>query len=194
MAEEKADTGLKFELTESEQGEILKLAREALELHVRERRAPDFKTKNPKFETKCGAFVTLHSHGDLRGCIGYVEAYKPLYQTIIEMAHAASTKDPRFPPVTADELGDIDIEVSVLSPLARITDFSKIVIGKHGLVVRMGYYSGLLLPQVATEWGWDVKQFLTETCHKAGLPGDSYMNGAEVYYFSAQVFGEKGER
>jgi len=193
MANEASGTALRFELTKQEQSRILKLAREALELHVREKKSPDFKADNPKLETKCGAFVTLHKHGDLRGCIGYIEAYKPLYQTIIEMAHAASTKDPRFPPVRPDELADIDIEISVLSPLARITDFSLIEIGRHGLVVRMGYYSGLLLPQVATEWGWDSKQFLAETCRKAGLPGDAYLKGAEVYYFSAQVFGEKGE-
>lgn len=180
-----------FELNEQEKADLLKLARLALEKHVRERKTPDFKPESPNLETKCGAFVTLHKLGELRGCVGYIEAYKPLYQTIIEMAQSASTRDSRFDPVTPGELGDIDIELSVLSPLEKLTDFSKIVIGRHGLVVRQGYYSGLLLPQVAVEWKMDAQTFLEQTCHKAGLPSDAYKRGAEVYYYSAQVFGEK---
>ncbi|HBC74076.1 MAG TPA: AMMECR1 domain-containing protein [Candidatus Wallbacteria bacterium] len=180
-----------FELNEKEKSDLLKLARLALEKHVRERKTPDFTPETPNLETKCGAFVTLHKLGELRGCVGYIEAYKPLYQTIIEMAQSASTRDSRFDPVTPDELGDIDIELSVLSPLEKLTDFSKIVIGRHGLVVRQGYYSGLLLPQVAVEWKMDAQTFLEQTCQKAGLPSDAYKRGAEVYYYSAQVFGEK---
>ncbi len=180
-----------FELNEKEKSDLLKLARLALEKHVRERKTPEFKPESPNLETKCGAFVTLHKLGELRGCVGYIEAYKPLYQTIIEMAQSASTRDSRFDPVTPDELGDIDIELSVLSPLEKLTDFSKIIIGRHGLVVRQGYYSGLLLPQVAVEWKMDAQTFLEQTCHKAGLPSDAYKRGAEVYYYSAQVFGEK---
>lgn len=180
-----------FELDESEKSAILKLARIALEMHVREGASPEFKPETPNLETKCGAFVTLHKNGELRGCIGYIEAYKPLYETIIEMAQAASTRDSRFDPVSPDELGEIDIEVSVLSPLCKLTDFSKIVIGRHGLLVRRGYYSGLLLPQVAVEWNMSPEVFLEETCRKAGLPRDAYKKGADVYYFSAQVFGEK---
>lgn len=181
----------RFELSPDEKKEILRLARTALELHVRERRALDYATENRNLMTKCGAFVTLHMDGDLRGCIGYIEAYKPLYQTIIEMAQAASTKDPRFDPVTPEELSSIDIEISVLSPLAELKDLSLIEIGRHGLVVRQGYHSGLLLPQVATEYGWSADEFLAHTCMKAGLPADAYKNGATVLYFSAQVFGEK---
>jgi len=188
---QKNDTSLRFELTKEEEKEILKLARTALEMHVRERKAPDYKTCNSKLETKCGAFVTLHKDGELRGCIGYIEAFKPLYETIIEMAQAASTKDPRFPPVSSDELADIHLEISVLSPLAPITDFSLIEIGRHGLVVRHGYYSGLLLPQVAVEWKMDVTAFLEHTCMKAGLHKNAYKEGAEVSYFSAQVFSEE---
>ncbi|HOT76055.1 MAG TPA: AmmeMemoRadiSam system protein A [Candidatus Wallbacteria bacterium] len=182
---------LSFELSESEKSDLLKLARRALEMHVTERKTPEFKTESKILQTKCGAFVTLHKNGDLRGCIGYIEAYKPLYQTIIEMAQAASTKDSRFEPVTAGELAEIDIELSVLSPLEKITDFSKIIIGVHGLLVRQGYYSGLLLPQVAVEWDMDTTVFLEETCRKAGLPRNAYKTGADVYYYSAQVFGEK---
>ncbi len=182
---------LKFELDETEKSSLLKLARAALEEHVQHGKTPDFKPQSPILESKCGAFVTLHKGGDLRGCIGYIEAFKPLYQTIIEMAQAASTRDSRFDPVTPDELADIDIELSVLSPLEKLEDFSKIVIGRHGLVIRQGFYSGLLLPQVAVEWNMDAVTFLEETCRKAGLPREAYKNGADVYYFSAQVFGEK---
>lgn len=190
MPQEK-NTTLRFELTKEEESEILKLARTALEMHVREGKTPGYKTSNPKFETECGAFVTLHKDGELRGCIGYVEAFKPLYMTIIEMAQAASTKDPRFSPVSPGELADIHLEVSVLSPLAPIRDFSLIEIGRHGLVVRQGFYSGLLLPQVATEWKMDVTTFLEHTCMKAGLHKNAYKEGADVYYFSAQVFSEE---
>lgn len=180
-----------FELDENEKLELLKLSRLTLESYIRDKVIPDYKPKSKRLETKCGAFVTLHKNGNLRGCIGYVEAYKPLYETIIEMTIAASTRDPRFEPVTINELNSIDIEISVLSPLEPITDFSKIIIGKHGLVVRQGFYSGLLLPQVAVEWNMDVTTFLEETCRKAGLPRNAYKNGATVYYFSACVFGEK---
>ncbi len=191
MTEKANGPELNFALDENDKDSLLKLARAALEDHVRHAKTPVFKPQSSVLETKCGAFVTLHKNGDLRGCIGYIEAFKPLYQTIIEMAQAASTRDSRFDPVTADELADIDIELSVLSPLEKLNDFSKIEIGRHGLIVRQGFYSGLLLPQVAVEWNMNAVTFLEETCRKAGLPRDAYKNGAEVYYFSAQVFGEK---
>lgn len=194
MSDIKTGPVSQFELNEKEKSDLLKLARLALEKHVRERKTPEFTPESTNLETKCGAFVTLHKLGELRGCVGYIEAYKPLYQTIIEMAQSASTRDSRFDPVTPDELGDIDIELSVLSPLEKLTDFSKIIIGRHGLVVRQGYYSGLLLPQVAVEWKMDAQTFLEQTCQKAGLPSDAYKRGAEVYYYSAQVFGEKKEK
>ncbi|MEZ7890318.1 MAG: AmmeMemoRadiSam system protein A [Candidatus Wallbacteria bacterium] len=186
-----SNTVLRFELNEEEKKEMLKLARMTVESYVTERKIPQYQTQNKKLLTECGAFVTLHKHGELRGCIGYVEAYKPLCQTIIDMAVAASTKDPRFEPVTSNELKELHIEISVLSPLEKIDDFSKIIIGVHGLVIKKGFRSGLLLPQVATEWNMDVTTFLEETCRKAGLPRDSYKEGADVYYFSAQVFSEE---
>jgi len=191
MSSDANEIALRFELSEDEKKEIIKLARRALESHIREGKRIEYKSVNPKFATKCGAFVTLHKDGELRGCIGYIEAYKPLYETIIEMAEAASTNDPRFQPVASDELESIELEVSVLSPLSLLNDFSKIKIGAHGLLIKMGYRSGLLLPQVAVEWNMDVFTFLEETCRKAGLAKDAYKNGAEVYYFSAQVFNEK---
>ncbi len=191
MSEQFKGPELKFELNEREKNALLKLARATLEMYVRERKAPDFKPHVPILETMCGAFSTLHKNGDLRGCIGYIEARKPLYLTIIEMTQAAAIHDSRFEPVAAEELEDIDIELSVLSPLEKITDFSKIIIGRHGLFIRQGFYSGLLLPQVAVEWNMSTAVFLEETCRKAGLSRDAYKNGADVYYYSAQVFGEK---
>ena len=139
-----------------------------------------------------GAFVTLHKHGALRGCIGYVEAIKPLYKTVQEMAIAAAFQDPRFPGLKADEFNNIEIEISVMSPLEKITDVNKIEVGKHGIIIKSGFNSGLLLPQVATEQGWDRDTFLEHTCYKAGLPGNIWKKpDTEILIFSAEVFSEK---
>jgi AmmeMemoRadiSam system protein A len=136
--------------------------------------------------------VTLTKRGDLRGCIGYVRAVKPLRETVAEMAVQAALHDPRFPPVSASELSGIDIEISVLSPLEEVTDVSQIEVGKHGLVIQEGARSGLLLPQVATEYGWDRETFLDHTCLKAGLPAGSWKRkGVVLLKFTAEVFGEK---
>lgn len=141
---------------------------------------------------KAGAFVTVHKHGRLRGCIGHIVGDAPLLETIQEMAIAASTGDPRFPPVNNSELGDIDIEVSVLSPIERIKDVSVIEVGTHGIIISNGWNRGLLLPQVATEYGWDRETFLAETCHKAGLSEAAWKDpSTTIEIFSAQVFGEK---
>lgn len=149
---------------------------------------------DPAFDIECGAFVTLHLHGRLRGCIGYVQAYKSIRDTIQEMALAAAFKDPRFPPLTAAELSQIHLEISLLSPLVRVQDLAEITIGRDGLLLKHPHSSGLLLPQVATEWGWDRATFLRELCHKAGLPGNAYQDfGALLYRFSAEVFGEMND-
>jgi AmmeMemoRadiSam system protein A len=179
-----------FQLSTVEQKEIIALARTSLVSWVRERKLPAANLDNPKYQTHCGGFVTLKKQGDLRGCIGYVQAVKPLLATIQDMVVNASTKDPRFPPVTEAELADIDIEISVLSPLQVITDVEKIVVGVHGLIISQGRHSGLLLPQVATEENWDRETFLEHTCWKAGLPQDAWQHGAQIQIFSAQVFGE----
>jgi AmmeMemoRadiSam system protein A len=127
----------------------------------------------------------------LRGCIGYVFPLHPLTQTIIECSIAAATEDPRFEPVTLPELKEIDLEISVLTPLEEITDLESIVVGRDGLLVSQHGYRGLLLPQVATQYGWDRERFLGETCRKAGLPADAWKKGARIEKFSAQVFGEQ---
>lgn len=140
----------------------------------------------------CGAFVTLSKKGKLRGCIGYIEAVKPLRETIAEMASSAAFKDWRFPPVRESELEDIEIEISVLSPLRRIDDPAIIEVGTHGIIISRGSSRGLLLPQVAVEWGWDRETFLRQTCIKAGLPEDAWSKeGTMIDIFSADIFNER---
>jgi hypothetical protein len=136
-----------------------------------------------------GAFVTLKIDGQLRGCIGQTHAREPLYQLIADMAVAAGFDDPRFPALTIDDKDKLEYEISVLTPLKRVKDFSEIKVGRDGLIVKLDVHSGLLLPQVATEQGWNATQFLEQTCLKAGLPKESYKDKfAEVYRFSAEVF------
>jgi len=180
------------DLTETEQKSLLRIARSTLESHIRSGKTPDAKPLTPKLAEKRGAFVTLQEHGELRGCIGYVEAVKPLYQAVSDMAVAASTEDPRFPPVRVEELDSIEIEITVLSPLRPLPSPDSVIVGKHGLVIRKGFRSGLLLPQVPVEQGWNREQFLTHTCLKAGLPPNSYKDkDAQLSCFTGQVFGEK---
>lgn len=136
-----------------------------------------------------GAFVTIYKRGMLRGCIGSLQASRPLYATVQEMAQSACSQDPRFRPVTPDELKYLEYEISVLTPFQLVKDVSEIKIGLNGLLVRKGVRSGLLLPQVASERNWDVDTFLQETCRKAGLHPDAWKDtDTEIYMFSADVF------
>lgn len=139
-----------------------------------------------------GVFVTIKRRGELRGCLGTLQCHAGLGSEVARCASDAALEDPRFPPVTSEELPDLSIEVSVLGPLERIDprDPGAITIGRHGLVVEQGIRRGLLLPQVATEWGWTVGQFLRQACVKAGLPPDAWERGAAVSRFEAQVFGD----
>ncbi len=152
-----------------------------------------------KFSENQGVFVTLTKGQELRGCIGFVEGVMPLNKAIIRMARAAAFDDPRFPPVEGSEIKVISFEVSVLTVpdliVARSPDdyVRKIKIGRDGLIIRSRYGSGLLLPQVAVEWGWDVREFLEHTCMKAGLPKEAWMDlSNHIYSFSAQIFSEQG--
>jgi AmmeMemoRadiSam system protein A len=131
---------------------------------------------------KRGAFTTLHENGELRGCIGMVMAVKPLDETIREMARAAALEDPRFAPVVEAELGSLQLEISVLSPMFVIAP-EDVVVGRHGLMVTYGGHRGLLLPQVAGEWGWDRETLLAQTCRKASLPPDQWKHGAQLEPF-----------
>jgi AmmeMemoRadiSam system protein A len=138
---------------------------------------------------KRGGFVTLKKKGRLRGCIGYLKGVLPLYETIREMSIQAAFRDPRFSPLQKNEWKDIGIEISVLSPMKKMSDISEIEVGVHGLYIEQGPYSGLLLPQVATENDWDSTTFLENTCYKAGLPKDAWKSkDAVIHIFSADVF------
>ncbi len=143
-----------------------------------------------KFQEKAAAFVTLHLDGQLRGCIGYVEARESLLDTLKSLAISAAFKDTRFSPLTLYELPKIDIEISVLSPLVLVDDIADIVIGRDGLLLKSGFKSGVFLPQVPVEQGWDKNQYLAGLCQKAGVPAGSWQS-AQLYKFSATVFGEK---
>jgi len=138
-----------------------------------------------------GCFVTLTQHGELRGCIGLIKGIKPLYLAVQDMAIAAALRDPRFPPVSPSELDEIEIEISVLTPLKEVEDVEEIKVGRDGIYIERGYHSGLLLPQVATEYGWTREEFLDHTCMKAGLfPGCWKEEGTKIYRFSALIFSE----
>lgn len=179
-------------LNETERNELLKAAREAIESRVKNR----LTVLNPVIESAAlkkdaGAFVSLHKNGRLRGCIGVFASKDPLWKTVQEMAKAAATQDPRFTPVEIAELLSIDIEISVLSPMRKITDINEIEVGRHGIYIMQGRSRGVLLPQVAVEHGFDRDEFLSETCIKAGLAPDAWRNGADIYIFEAEIFGER---
>lgn len=182
-------------LSAEERRSLLHLARETITARLEGKGPPPFAPQSPVLAEPRGAFVTIHKKGRLRGCIGYVEAIKPLYKTVQEMAGAAAFKDPRFAPLQASELSEIDIEISVMSPVRKVSSTEAIEVGTHGIIVKRGFNQGLLLPQVATEQGWDRKTFLEHTCYKAGLEEGCWLSpGTEIFVFSAEVFGEKGEQ
>ncbi len=178
-------------LTEQEKKELLRLAREAITLFLQNKNPPHYTPSSPRLLEKKGVFVTLHHNGRLRGCIGFIESSLPLYQTVIQAAIYAAVKDVRFNPVSLDELPDVEIEISVLTPLTKITNPAQIQVGRHGLVIEKGRQKGLLLPQVALENGWDRLTFLRRACLKAGLPPNAWRQGAKIFTFEAQVFAEK---
>jgi AmmeMemoRadiSam system protein A len=141
-----------------------------------------------------GAFVTLHRDGQLRGCVGHIEMEEPLVDVVRRCAVAACSSDPRFPAVAASELPQIALELSLLGPLEPIGGPDQIEIGRHGLVVEGGWHRGLLLPQVATEWNWNARQFLEHTCRKAGLSPDAWKHDAKLWRFEAEVFGDTTDK
>lgn len=181
-----------------EQKELLNLARESIKYYLENRQTLQVeKPQNPEFLKKRAVFVTLNLHGNLRGCIGHMQARMPLYEAVIEMAVGAAFEDPRFPQVKNNqELEDIDIEISVLSPMERIFDYKKIRLGIDGVWIKQGFRSGVFLPQVATETGWDLDTFLGNLCaHKAGLPYNTFKNAdTEIYIYQVEKFEEKNEK
>ncbi len=181
--------GVDLGLSEGDKKTLHQIAKAVIENKTKGKPVPEFKIDSPVLKENRGAFVSLHKKGQLRGCIGYIEGKGPLHKTIEEMADAAAFRDPRFSPVTEKELPEIDIEISVLTPLKRIVDINEIEVGKHGIYIKKEWYSGLLLPQVATEYGWDRKTFLENTCRKAGLPSSAWKEkDVEIYIFSADIF------
>jgi AmmeMemoRadiSam system protein B/AmmeMemoRadiSam system protein A len=185
-----ARPGVDLGLSDNDKRDLLRIARGSIEAAVAGKPAPDLEVTSPKLRDEMGAFVTLTERGELRGCIGNIVGTQPLYRTVAGMAVAAATEDPRFPPVGADELPKLGIEISVLTPLRTITDPEEIQVGRDGIYLEKGRYRGLLLPQVATEYGWDRYQFLDHTCIKANLPKGSWREGATIQIFSAQIFNE----
>ncbi|MCP4137648.1 MAG: AmmeMemoRadiSam system protein A [bacterium] len=182
-----------IELNRTQQESLLKLARNTIARALSQEvpaDEPDF--SDLIFKEKCGAFVTLHIKGQLRGCIGYIKGVKEIPATITDMAASSAFKDPRFRPLSAEEYPDIDIEISVLSPIEAVKDISDIKVGRDGLIISQGFNSGLLLPQVPVEQGWDRDTFLQHTCFKAGLTAAAWKDpDTKLEKFSAQVFGEK---
>ena len=181
--------GVDLGLTEDERKQLREIARTVIEHRIDNRRPPPFEAASERLKEKRGAFVTVHKRGQLRGCIGNIRGREPLYQTVARMAEEAAFNDPRFPPLSKQELDDIDIEISALTPLKKIERVEEITVGKHGIYVEKGFFSGLLLPQVATEQGWDQQTFLEQTCFKAGLNKDAWKEkDTKIYVFSADVF------
>jgi AmmeMemoRadiSam system protein A len=181
-------------LNADEHAELLRLARQTVTAYVKHEPTP--KPEPDKLPAKLrgegACFTTLQNHGELRGCIGNMIADGPLYQAVIQNAvHAC--QDPRFTdkPVTPGELDRLNIEISYLTPMKKVSDVKDIVVGRHGLLIGLGGRRGVLLPQVAYERGWSREEFLQETCYKAGLPPDAWKEpGAEIYSFEAEVFHE----
>lgn len=176
-------------ITPADQQRLLSLARRALEARVR-RQPPPGPERGGALEWRRGAFVTIHCLGDLRGCLGRFDTGAPLADTIAELAASVSDSDPRFDPVSVLDVEGITLEISVLTPEREIHVIADIEIGRHGLIVEQGARRGLLLPQVATEYGWDALTFVSHTCLKAALAADAWRHGARMLVFEAQVFGE----
>ena len=177
-------------LTAEQQAELLRIARQSIAARVTMAPRPLMRVKDPELRRKSGAFVTIKWGKELRGCVGVVEPRMTLADAVAHAAAAAACEDYRFEPLAEHELPEVRLEVSVLSPLEPVPDPAQVEVGKHGLMVVDGPNRGLLLPQVPVEWGWDREQFLEHTCLKAGLARDAWKKGAQLYWFSAQVFGE----
>lgn len=181
--------------TSEEKKQLLKLARITIEKYLKNQAKDYPPTDNPRFMEKRGVFVTLHKEGDLRGCIGYPLPVKPLFEAVVDNAVSAATEDYRFNPVIPGELKDIDIEISVLTVPQAVVTYKDVVVGRDGIIISKGFNKGLLLPQVPVEQGWNLEQYISYGCMKAGLsseewkwPGKSIVS---IETFQATVFGVK---
>lgn len=182
-----------LDLKEDHRRILLAIARQSIAA-VLGGRAPEWKADDLDdiLRRPAGAFVTLKTHeGDLRGCIGSIRAVDPLYKAVVSSAISAAFRDPRFVPLHAGEIEQLEIEISVMGPIELVTNIENIVVGRDGLIISRDRYAGLLLPQVASEYGWDRETFLQQTCVKAGLPRDAWRaEDCRIEKFSAVVFGE----
>jgi AmmeMemoRadiSam system protein A len=180
------------EFSHQERVQLLQLAHDAI-VYALEGHELQTSISSAHLSELRGAFTTLFLQGKLRGCVGYPTAILPLYRTVIETAQAAAFDDPRFAPVSLHEARELKVSLSVMSPLKPILP-EQIEVGRHGLVVSLAGHRGLLLPQVATEHGWDRITFLDQTCRKAGLPPNAWREGASIEAFTAEVFGDTGHQ
>lgn len=170
---------------------LLRMARASIREAFEGREPPTPEPMLPGFAETRGAFVTIKLDGNLRGCIGHIVSDRPLWETVTRMARAAAFEDPRFPPLSREELDAVTLEISVLTIPERVQDTGDVEVGRDGLIVERGAARGLLLPQVATEWGWDRETFLDQTCIKAGLSAGAWREkDTRVLAFQAEVFAE----
>ncbi|MCM2358663.1 MAG: AmmeMemoRadiSam system protein A [Geobacteraceae bacterium] len=177
-------------LTAKDKKRLLEIAREAIIASIEARPLPQREEQNDRLLDQRGCFVCVKIDGKLRGCIGNFTADKPLFQLVQEMAVSAATKDPRFYPMRKEDLDSFDLEISVLTPLQKIASIEEIKVGAHGLYIEKNFSRGVLLPQVAVEYGWDRETFLDQTSVKAGMQSDAWKEGADIYIFGAEVFAE----
>lgn len=180
-------------LNADEKKELLRIARETLKTYIISGKMPVAATTSESLKVSCDAFVTLRKRNhELRGCIGTVRVPRPLFQNVAELSVSSAMRDPRFAPLTAQELDDLVIEISVLSPFEKVENVSDIIAGVHGVLLEHGGRSGIFLPQVATEQGWGTEELLSQLCsHKAGLPSDAWKKGAALYSFTVEHFEEE---
>lgn len=178
-------------LSENQKTRLLEIARKSIDNYLSTGKKLQLSEDDPNLLERCGAFVTLCKNNQLCGCIGNIIGSQPLYLTIRDMAVEAAANDPRFTPLTKKELADVKIEISVLSPLQKVDNPDLVQMGKHGVLIRRGYNSGVFLPQVASETGWSREEFLSNLCtHKAGLAPLAWKDpSTELYIFTATIFG-----
>ena len=175
-------------LSQSDKQLLFSIARASIEAVVNYGDAEIPRPIPSALRAPCGAFVTLRIHGELRGCIGYIDAIRPLFESVQDAAAKAAAEDFRFEPITEPELPDLELEISVLSPRTEIHNIEDIEVGRHGLIVEDESSRGLLLPQVATEQGWDRETFYLETLRKAGIPQNARNRpGIRLFTFTAEV-------
>jgi AmmeMemoRadiSam system protein A len=176
------------QLSKQDQATLLQIARDSVQAHLARQIVELPLISAGDLAQRRGVFVSIHHGNNLRGCVGSVDPQNFLYQEVAGFAVAAASRDPRFKPLQASEMHEVDFEISILSPAEEVFDLTCIEIGMHGLIISRGNARGLLLPQVAVQHQWDREQFLGETCRKAGLPPTAWKQGAAVQRFTAEVF------